>query len=492
MKQQLHQKQVQRLILAPALQQAIKLLPLTNLELIEIIDKELSENPMLEIEEETMEVKSEEERPQEKSETEKEPEKTEDIPQSSETIEPQKKEEEDQDLEAYFQEYFDNSMRSYFVEKKEAPSFENFVSKTDSLWDHLEWQSNLTFSDEKDRLVAQYIIGNINEDGYLISPVEEITAATGASEEQVENIREKIKRFDPVGIGSMDLREALLAQMEYFEIDDPVTRTIVDVHLSLLEKSDFAHLARVLNISLADVKSHIEVIKGLDPTPGRKYSKEKTFYVVPDIIVRKEDDELKIILNDEGMPHLRINPFYKKMLAQMSKDDSDASQFLKDRMKKAFWFLRSLNQRNQTVYKVAKYIVDKQKDFIEKGMEFIKPLTLIELAQEIGVHESTVGRVVTNKYIMTSRGVFPLKYFFHKALSGDFGEEISSLRVKEKIKKLVEQEDKTNPLSDIEIEEILAKENFKIARRTVAKYRKQLRIPPSHIRKRKYWIEEIQ
>jgi RNA polymerase sigma-54 factor len=161
-------------------------------------------------------------------------------------------------------------------------------------------------------------------------------------------------------------------------------------------------------------------------------------------------------------------------------------------MKKAFWFLRSLNQRNQTIYKVAKYIVDKQKDFIEKGMEYIKPLTLIELAQEIGVHESTVGRVVANKYIMTSRGVFPLKYFFHKSLSGDFGEEISSLRVKEMIKKLVDQEDKNSPLSDIEIEEILAKENFKIARRTVAKYRKQLRIPPSHIRKRKYWMEETQ
>jgi RNA polymerase sigma-54 factor len=383
-------------------------------------------------------------------------------------------------------------MRSYIVEKREVPDFENFVSKTDSLWDHLEWQSNLTFSDEEDRLVAQYIIWNINEDGYLISPVEEIVTATGASDKQVEEIREKIKRFDPIGIGSMDLREALLVQMEYFEVENPITKTIVDEHLSLLEKSDFAHLARVLNISLADVKSHIDVIKGLDPAPGRKYSKEKTFYVVPDIIVRKEDDELKIILNDEGMPRLRINSFYKKMLAQMSKDDSEASEFLRDRMKKAFWFLRSLNQRNQTIYKVAKYIVDKQKDFIEKGMEFIKPLTLIELAQEIGVHESTVGRVVANKYIMTSRGVFPLKYFFHKSLSGDFGEEISSLRVKEKIKKLVEQEDKRNPLSDIEIEEILAKENFKIARRTVAKYRKQLRIPPSHIRKRKYWMEETQ
>ncbi len=491
MKQQLQQKQVQRLILAPALQQAIKLLPLTNLELIEIIDTELSQNPMLEIEEETLDVKSEEEKFQEIGEAEKEPQKTEDVSRLDDSQEPKKKEE-DLDLEAYFNDYFDNSMRSYFVEKKETPSFENFVSKTDSLWDHLEWQSNLTFFDPKEREIAEYIIGNINEDGYLISSLDEIADATGAGVEKVRGIREKIKRFDPIGIGSMNLQEALLVQMEYFVMDDPITIKIVDQYLPLLEKSDFAQLAKVLNISLAEVKSHIELIKSLDPAPGRKYSQEKTFYVVPDIIVRKEDDELKIILNDEGMPRLRINSFYKKMLAQMSNDDSEASQFLRDRMKKAFWFLRSLNQRNQTIYKVAKYIVDKQKDFIEKGMEFIKPLTLIELAQEIGVHESTVGRVVTNKYIMTSRGVFPLKYFFHKSLAGDFGEEISSLRVKEKMKKLVEQEDKENPLSDIEIEEILAKENFRIARRTVAKYRKQLRIPPSHIRKRKYWMEETQ
>lgn len=491
MKQQLHQKQMQRLILAPALQQAIKLLPLTNLELIEIIDTELSQNPMLEIEEETLDVKSEKEKSQEKSEPEKEPERAEEDTRIEEPLDMGAKEE-DQDLEAYFNEYFDNSMRSYFVEKKETPSFENFVSKKDTLWDHLEWQSNLTFFNENERKIAEYIIGNINGDGYLISPLDEIIEATGAAEADITAVREKIKRFDPVGVGSMTLKEALLTQMEYFAIENPLTKNIVEQHLPLLEKSDFAQLAKVLNISLAEVKSHIEIIKSLDPAPGRKYSQEKTFYVVPDIIVRKEDDELKIVLNEEGMPRLRINSFYKKMLSQISNDDSEVSQFLRDRMKKAFWFLRSLNQRNQTIYKVAKYIVDKQKDFIEKGMEFIKPLTLIELAQEIGVHESTVGRVVANKYIMTPRGVFPLKYFFHKSLSGDFGEEISSLRVKEKMKKLVEQEDKENPLSDIEIEEILAKENFRIARRTVAKYRKQLRIPPSHIRRRKYWIEETQ
>jgi RNA polymerase sigma-54 factor len=228
----------------------------------------------------------------------------------------------------------------------------------------------------------------------------------------------------------------------------------------------------------------------LDPAPGSKYSQERTSYVVPDIIIKKEDGEYKIILNDEGLPRLKINSFYKNLISQKSKDNKEARQFLNDKMKKAFWFLRSLDQRNKTIFKVAKYILERQEDFIDKGIDYIKPLTLIELAQELGVHESTVGRVVTNKYMMTPRGVFPLKYFFHKALSGDFGEEISSLRVKERLKKLVESEDQEHPLSDIEIEEILGRENFHIARRTVAKYRKQLKIDPSHIRKRKYWMEE--
>jgi RNA polymerase sigma-54 factor len=461
------------------------------MELIEIIDTELSQNPMLEIEDETMEAKSEGETQKEETESEKKKEKIEESVSGADES-GSSEAEDDRDIEAYFNEYFDNTMRTYFVEKKEAPALENFVSKTVSLWDHLEWQANLTFFDATDRDIAYYIIGNINEDGYLTISVEDIAGVEGVSPERVEAVREKILRLDPVGIGSLTLKEALLAQMEYFDIQNEITRKIITDYLPLLEKSDFSQLAKALNISLSAVKSHIDVIKGLDPAPGRKYSQEKTYYVVPDIIVRKEDDELKIILNDEGMPRLRINSFYKKMLAQMPKDETEASRFLKDRMKKAFWFLRSLNQRDQTIFKVAKYIVDKQKDFIEKGMDYIKPLTLIELAQEIGVHESTVGRVVANKHIMTSRGLFPLKYFFHKSLSGDFGEEISSLRVKERIRKLVEQEDKKNPLSDIEIGEVLAKENFKIARRTVAKYRKQLRIAPSHIRKRQYWMEETQ
>jgi RNA polymerase sigma-54 factor len=476
-KQQLHQRQVQRLILAPALQQAIKLLPLTNLELIEIIDTELSQNPLLEVQEETAPEKPEETEKESKTEAAE----TEAFDADSLV--------DDKEFETYFQEYFDNGFRSLSFEKKEAPMLENIISRSLSLWDHLDWQANLTFFDPKEKEISQYIIGNINEDGYLTVSLEEVCTGIGADCEQVEAIREKIKRFDPVGAGSLSLQESLLVQMEYFGIKDEVTKKIVQDYLFLLEKSDFSVLAKELGLSRETVKAHIDVIKRLDPTPGRKYSQEKTSYVVPDIIVTKEDGELKITLNDEGMPRLRINSYYKRMLAQASREDSEARRYLKDNMKKAFWFLRSLDQRKNTIYKVARFIVDKQADFIELGLDYIKPLTLVELAQEIGVHESTVGRVVANKHMLTPRGIFSLKYFFHKSLSGDFGEEVSSLRVKECIRKMVENEDKNQPLSDIEIETNLARENFRIARRTVAKYRKQLSIPPSHIRKRKYWME---
>ena len=492
LKLRLEQRQVQKLILAPALQQAIKLLPLTNLELIEIIDTELSENPMLELEEESMEKAPDEKseaKEKDRTETEKERELTQEDVRSEEALE-SKGDAEDSEFESYFNEYFDEGFRSAFVEKREAPSLENIVSESTSLWDHLNWQANLTFFNAKDKEIAQYIIGNINEDGYLTTSVDEIAKTLNVTEKKVNEIREKIMGFDPVSIGSLTLQEALLMQMDYFQVKDEITRKIVNEHLHLLEKSDYSQLAKVLRIPLSSVKYHIEVIKHLDPAPGRKYSQERTHYVVPDIIVSKEDDELKITLNNEGLPRLRINSYYKKLLAQASKDNPEAYRYLKDNMKKAFWFLRSLDQRDKTVYKVAKYIVDKQKDFFEMGIEYIKALTLIELAQEIGVHESTVGRVVTNKYMMTPRGVFSLKYFFHKAISGDFGEEISSLRIKERLKKIVDTEDKEDPLSDIEIGDMLARVNFRVARRTVTKYRKQLEIPPSHIRKRKFKMEE--
>lgn len=490
LRQRLDQRQVQKLILAPALQQAIKLLPLTNLELIEVIDSELAQNPMIEIEGEALDRAATEREAAAGEETGlKTPEETlEDLAPGADG---QKAERETDDaFAAHFQEYLDEGFRPHFYENKESLSLENTLSRTPSLWDHLNWQASLTFFDAGDLDLAEKIIGDIDEDGRLTTTVEELARLNRTTPEKVDAIREKIKTFDPVGCGSLDLREALLVQMDHLQIQDETARAIVTLHLPLLEKSDYAQLSRTLNIPLSEIKYHIDVIRGLDPAPGRKYSEEKTAYVVPDIIVAKEGDEWTIMVNDEGLPRLKISPHYRALLARASAAQPEAQLFLKENLKKALWFLRSLDQRNQTIHKVARHIVDKQKEFFEKGVDHIRPMTLMEIAQNIGVHESTVGRVVANKFMMTPQGVYALKYFFHKALPGDYGEDVSSLRIKEKIRKIVEGEDHNNPLSDIEIGDLLAKEGLRIARRTVAKYRTQLKIEPSHIRKRKSVLEE--
>jgi RNA polymerase sigma-54 factor len=491
LKQRLDQRQVQKLILAPALQQAIKLLPLTNLELIEVIDEELAQNPMIEIEDEAREgaAKDSETVAAEEAGVKNRDSVLEGL--NLESTEPKLTGDTPEDnFLAGFQDYLDDGFRPHFTESREAVSLENTISRTPSLWDHLNWQAALTFFTDEDRELAERIIGDINDDGYLITTVDELARLNQTTVEKVEAVRAKIKTFDPVGCGSLDLREALLTQMDYLQVQDEMARKIVSEGLPLLERSDYAQLARVLGVPLGEIRERIDLIKSLDPAPGRKYTEEKTSYVVPDIIVSKEGDEWTIALNDEGLPRLRISAYYRQLLGKAAQGEPEAYSFLKDRLKKALWFMRSLDQRNQTIYKVARFIVDRQKEFFEKGIDFIRPLTLMEIAQDIGVHESTVGRVVANKFMMTPRGVFSLKYFFHKALQGNYGEDVSSLKVKDKIRKLVESENKDNPMSDIEIGKILAHEDLRIARRTVAKYRNQLKIEPSHIRKRKSSMEE--
>jgi len=481
MKQKLDQKQVQKLVLAPALQQAIKLLQLTNLELQEIVYEELAENPLLEIEDEQSGEAPLAGRGEEEMKPEEEPAPVDNqIDEFDEII-----------FAAGFQDYFDDTVPYFGSKDREEIQFENMVSKRPSLWDHLNWQATLTFFDPEELKIAEFIIGNINEDGYLAISSEEIAAQLQEECQRVEKIREKIKMFDPPGCGSLALKESLLVQMDSINLQDEIARKIISDYLPYLQKADHQELARVLNISLSELKLHLDLIKNLDPTPGRKYSEEKNIYVVPDIFVVKEDDDWKVYLNEEGLPKLRLNQYYHRLIQAGIKNDQETTRFLKDKMRRAVWFIRSLDQRNRTIYRVARYIVDRQKEFLEKGIEFLKPMTLMEIASELGLHESTIGRVVANKYMMTPPGLHPLKFFFHKSLSGTYGEEISSLWIKEKIRRLIENEDRTTPLSDDEIVDILSKENIEIARRTVAKYRNQLNLPPSHIRKKKFLLEEV-
>jgi len=280
-------------------------LPLTNLELIEIIDTELAENPMLEVEEETIEQKTDKEKQDESDEKESQSEGNPESQDKESEVESQNTED-GEDIEAYFQQYFDDGFRSYPQETREAPPLENVVSKSITLWDHLNWQADLTFVDEKEKEIALYIIGNINEDGYLIVSLEEIVSAVETSLEEVERVREKIKKFDPVGVACLSLKESLLVQMDNFEINDTTTRAIVEDFIYLLEKSDFSQMSKQLGVSVPELKTHMEIIKRLDPAPGSKYSQERTSYVVPDIVLKKEDGEYKIFLNDEGLPRLKI------------------------------------------------------------------------------------------------------------------------------------------------------------------------------------------
>ncbi|MGC8746596.1 MAG: RNA polymerase factor sigma-54 [Candidatus Saccharicenans sp.] len=478
MKTKLSQRQTHKLVMAPALQQAIKLLQLTNLELQQVVYDELSQNPWLEIDE---------------GEGEAGPENATVSETMAEGSEQSGSDELDEIIFATgFQDYFDDELPTFGPSEQDEVKFENIVSKRPSLWDHLNWQASLTFFDPRELKIAEFIIGNLNEDGYLTITPEEISTQLQEDIELVEKIRGKIKMFDPPGCGSLTLKEALLAQMDSLNLQDEIARKIISDYLPYLEKSDDRELANILGLSWPEFKMHLEVVKNLDPAPGRKYAEDKNIYVVPDIYVVKENDEWKVYLNEEGLPRLRLNQYYHQLLQAGLRKDEETTRFLKEKMKQALWFIKSLDQRKRTIYRVAKYIVDRQKEFLDKGLDYLKPMTLIEIARELGLHESTIGRVVANKYMMTPSGLYPLKFFFHKSLSGAYGEEISSLRIKEKIKKLIENEDKANPLSDDEIVELLSRENIQIARRTVAKYRGQLNIPPSHIRKKKFLMEETQ
>lgn len=484
LRQRLDQRQVQKLILAPALQQAIKLLPLTNLELVDVINEEIAQNPMIEIADEapdrdgSQETSQAEEMPPKEDPVRERKDPEMDGPETSEMY------------EAGFQEYLDDGFHPRFdSEKREAVQMENCLSSSPSLYDHLDWQASLTFSDPEDREIAVRIIGDINEDGYLTTSSEELAALCRTTPERVESIRLKIKGFDPIGCGSLNLGETLIAQLDQFPEIDDIARRIIKECSPLLERSDFAQISKHFEIPFDELRTHIDLIKSLDPAPGRKYNQEKTNYVVPDLTAEKVGDDWVVTLNDEGLPHLRISQYYRQLLARAAKTQPEASLFLKENLKKALWFLRSLDQRNQTIYKVARHIVDRQKDFLEKGMEYLKPMTLIEVARVVGVHESTVGRVVANKHIQTPLGVMSLKYFFHKSIPSGLGEDVSSRLIKEKVRKLVDAENKTRPFSDIDIRTELAREGLQIARRTVTKYREQLGIEPSHIRKRKYEME---
>jgi len=369
-------------------------------------------------------------------------------------------------------------------EEHEEFPIENTLTRPPNLSDHLTWQLSMSDASPRTKEIAQFIIGNIDEDGYLRANNEEIMASGGYQAEEVETAVKAVQSLDPIGVGARDLRECLLLQLEFLELDAPLVEIIVRDHWDEFMQRKFVSLAKTLGIDLKSLEGIVEIIKHLDPKPGRKYSNERAIYVEPDVYIQKVGDEYVIVLNEDGMPKLRINSGYRSMLNSMdSKQDGETVNYIKDKIRSAVWLIKSLDQRQRTIYKVAESIVKHQREFLEKGIDYLRPLVLRDVADDIQMHESTVSRVVSNKYMHTPRGLFLMKYFFHSGIDSDTGEDISSLTVKKKIQSFIDNEDPRKPLSDSKIMKILNDEGINIARRTVAKYRDELNIPSSTDRK---------
>jgi RNA polymerase sigma-54 factor len=481
LEQKLHLKLSQKLIMTPSLQQAIKLLQLSKLELQEVLNQELLENPLLEESaEETKQEEAEAETQEAKSDAEEEAKKVEEKKDDKE-----KDSFDEIDYDAYFQDYIEYGYnpRGMGEEHDEFP-IENTLTRPPNLTDHLTWQLSMSDASPLVKEIGAFIIGNIDEDGYLRASNEEIASSGNYEMSEVEKAVTAIQSLDPIGVGARDLRECLLLQLEFLEIDVPYVEEIVRDHWDEFMQRKFVQISKALSIDMKTLEGIVEVIKHLDPKPGRKYSNERAIYVEPDVYVQKVGDEYVIVLNEDGMPKLRINGSYRAMLNNMdSKQDGETVNYIKDKIRSAVWLIKSLDQRQRTIYKVAESIVKHQREFLERGIDFLRPLVLRDVADDIQMHESTVSRVVSNKYMHTPRGLFLMKYFFHSGIDSDTGEDISSLTVKKKIQSYIDAEDPRKPLSDSKIMKILNDEGINIARRTVAKYRDELNIPSSTDRK---------
>ena len=468
--QKLHTKLVQKLILTPSLQQAIKLLPMSTLELKDLLNQEMVENPMLE------EISSEDTQVAEaQTSEEKPPEKPE--PQRHDTWD-------DADYQYFFGEYLDDGYRPRAPQEvKELPPIENTLSSSSSLSDHLSWQLSLQTDDPATRDIGEAIIGNLDDDGYLVASLDELAAMGPWPVEDVERVLVMVQGFDPIGVAARDLQESLLLQLRHLGLDNSPAERIVTEHLRALQNHQIPEISRKLAMPIEELKTHIEIIRHLDPKPGSRFNPSQSQYVTPDVYVEKVDDEYVVWLNEDGLPQMRISPTYRRLLDKGADHGEETRAYVRDKFNAARWLIKSVQQRQNTIYKVARSIVNFQREFLDSGIEHLRPLVLRDVANDIGMHESTVSRVVTNKYMHTPQGVFEMKYFFHSGISSSYGESVSSVTIKQRIKKIIESEDPRKPLSDSKIVSILQREGLVLARRTIAKYREELKIPTSNQRK---------
>lgn len=472
----------QQLVMTPQLQQAIKLLQLSRMELQDLVQNELLENPMLEETEETREEDQEiikEEKIDDQRDVERKA-------NNESAQDADNKGKDEFDWEAYAESYVSTSTSPPVKPREELPTYEQTLTKGESLTEHLIWQLRLVEASESKKRVAMEIIGNLNEDGYLTNPIDDIARQENVSPEDAELALIMVQGFDPPGIAARDLKECLLIQLELLRIDDDTMVELIENHLPNLERKNYPIIAKAMGITIEEVIGLTKIIHELEPKPGRAYTDQEPQYITPDIFVHKVGDQWVVSLNEDGLPKLKISHLYRQLLKGGSGGSALTKEYVQEKLRSAIWLIRSIHQRQLTIYKVTESIVKHQRDFFDKGIAFLRPMILRDVANDIGMHESTVSRVTTNKYVHTPRGIFELKYFFNSGIQRSEGGDIASESVKAKMKDIVAAEDPKKPLSDQQLVDLLSENNIQIARRTVAKYREMLHILPSSKRK-KLW-----
>ncbi|MBW2148309.1 MAG: RNA polymerase factor sigma-54 [Deltaproteobacteria bacterium] len=462
----------QQLIMTPQLQQAIRLLQLSRLELVEYIDQELCENPVLEsVQDESVAGDHNIENGGAAEEPVPEPAKT-DI--SINEVE----------WENYLESYGRDSMPADQSDSDRS-GFESVLTRSPSLADHLLWQFRLTDFSEEEAMIGANIIGNLDENGYLTVTVEELAPNTADGPSQVERVLKRIQEFDPLGVAARDLRECLLIQVRLLNLGNTLVETILQDHFDAVVRRDFAGIGKKLGIPTQEIAQAVEIIGQLEPKPGRSFGTDNPMYISPDIFVYKLGDDYVVLLNDDGLPRLRVNSFYRKSF-DLQNIDKQSKDYIQEKMRSALWLIRSIHQRQRTIYKVACSIVRFQREFLDKGIEYLRPMVLRDVAEDVSMHESTVGRVTSGKYIHTPQGVFELKYFFNTGIKRIGDDDIASESIKNRVRTIIKNEDPARPYSDQAIMEILRRENVSLARRTVAKYREMLKILPSNKRRKSF------
>ncbi len=501
----LHVKLGQRQVLTPGLVQMVSVLALNKLELKDMLNGEMMENPVLEEIEDGGE--SLDERAGREGDRERSAEQM-----AAEIERPEKDPFDEIDFGSYFNEYLDPGFRTgTSFEDYEKPGFEHFLAQPSTLSDHLTWQlGSLPLADAV-RAAAELIIGNLDQDGYLTASDEELVALLAdrpvsesllANEAEIERLlllldaaRRCIAGLDPVGVGARTLRECLSLQLraksrqaedgDESETGDGVMTTaqlIVDEHLALLQKKDMRELIRVCRRPAEEVSAATELIRRLDPRPGQRYNQSATRLIEPDVAFVKRDDEYVVVMNEDDLPALRLNQSYRRMLREKG-TERDVRDYVKERYRSAIQLLRNIEQRKNTIVRTCEAIVRRQQDFLERGVDGLRPMMIKDVAEEIGVHASTVSRAVANKYVHTAQGVYELRFFFSEGVNGPEGGDLPLLLLKKRVKKLIEAEDPRKPKTDDLLAAELQQQGIKITRRTVAKYREELQIPSTHQRR---------